>query len=112
MKLSEAYYQAVNDKDIARVEAFIHPDIRFVGPMMMAEGKDKYMPMLRSFITMFKSITIRNVFEKDDKEMVVYDLNCMPPMGSVRAAALFTIKDGLISEIELFYDTNPFQQKS
>ena len=43
--------------------------------------------------------------------MIVYDLDCDAPLGTIRGAALLTFQDGLIIGYELFYDARPFEEK-
>jgi hypothetical protein len=43
--------------------------------------------------------------------VIVYDLECQPPVNVFSAVALLTFKNNLISKIELFYDARPFNIK-
>ncbi|MBL4588267.1 hypothetical protein JKY79_02900 [Candidatus Babeliales bacterium] len=41
--------------------------------------------------------------------MVAYSVHFKPPLTLLNAAGLVTEKNGLITKIELFYDTKPFE---
>lgn len=103
-----AYYQAINDKDLAVIEKLLHPNIRFLGPLADITGKNEYLESLkRFFFPSFKKITIRAQFGTGDQAMLVFDLDCPPPIGIVRTAVLMTFKDQLIVRLEAFFDPRP-----
>jgi len=107
---AEAYYKAMNDKDLAAVGAHLHPDVRFVGPMADMNGKDAVLEAAKRFATLTKSIKVRAKFGSDDKAMLTYDVDFGEPIGICRTAVLMTFQDGLIGRIELFYDARPFEK--
>ena len=41
--------------------------------------------------------------------MIAYDFLCSAPIGNCRTAELVTLEDGLIRDVELFYDARPFE---
>ena len=59
---------------------------------------------LKFFLPSFNKLTIRATFGSDDQAMLAFDLDCPLPIGIVRTAALITFKDGLIVQIEAFFD--------
>lgn len=62
----------------------------------------------KRFVTLFRSLEIDRVCDGENEAVVVYDLDCPPPIGTFRAAAFFRFDGTLISSIELFYDPRPF----
>ena len=101
-----AYYQAINDRNLAVIEKLLHPDIRFLGPLADVTGKNTYLESLkRFFLPSFKKLTIRAQFGTSYQAMLVFDLDCPAPIGIVRTAVLMTFKDDLIACIEAFFDS-------
>ncbi|MEI8295388.1 MAG: nuclear transport factor 2 family protein [Alphaproteobacteria bacterium] len=107
----EAYYQAMHNKSISGMAEYLHPDVRFVGPLAQISGKEAVLEAVERLMPFFSTITIRAKFGSTDQTMVAYDLNCSEPIGILRVAALMKFDDGLISRIELFFDARPFEKK-
>ena len=107
---AEAYYEAMNNKDLAGVARHLHPDVRFVGPMADLVGKEAVLEAAKRFVTLIKSLRVRAKFGSDDTAMLAYDVDFGEPIGICRTAVLMTFKQGLIASIELFYDARPFEK--
>ena len=108
--LAVAYYTAMHNKDLAGLDKYLHSDVRFIGPMAESKGKEAVLKAAEGFMNFFKSITIRAQFGSGNQAMLAYDLDCPAPVGTLRAATLFTFDDGLIKTLELFYDATLFQK--
>ena len=105
---AEAYYKAMNDKDVSGMARHLHPDIRLVTPMEELTGKDAVLEAARRLLNFIQSIEVRAKFGSEDQAMLTYDMKFAEPVGVCRAAALMTFKDGLIVRNELFFDARPF----
>jgi hypothetical protein len=103
---AEAYYQAMNDKDLAGVATHLHPDVRFMAPLADLTGKEA----AKRFVGLTKSLKVRAKFGSDDKAMLTYDVDFGEPIGICRTAALMTFQGSLIVGLELFYDARPFER--
>ena len=99
---AEAYYNAMNDRDLAGVAIHLHPDVRFVGPMAELAGKEAVLEAAQRFVTLIKSLRVRAKFGSDAAAMLVYDVDFGEPIGICRTAVLMTFK--------LFYDARPFEK--
>ncbi len=111
MSIAEQYYLAMGKKNLESLEQFLHPEVKFIGPMAEMVGKDRVLGAAEHFTKLFDSIEIRHTFENGSAEMIVFDLLCPEPIGRFRAATCMEIKDKLITRMELFYDARPFEQK-
>jgi len=108
----EAYYKALNNKDLAAIAPCLHPDIKFLGSMASIAGKEEVLEAVKWLLPLFRDLTIRAKFASENQVMVAYDLNCHEPVGVIRVAALISLEeDNLISGIELFFDPRPFEKK-
>jgi hypothetical protein len=106
LQIAENYYKAMNDKDINKIASYLHPNVKFIGPLATLDGRETVVQALAGFLTVFKSLKICSKFGERDQAMLVYELECLAPIGGGRVAGLITIKDKLISNIELFFDTS------
>ena len=107
---AEAYYQAMNDKDLSSMALHLHPDVRLVGPMDALTGKEAVLEAANRLFNLIKSIKVHAKFGSDDQAMLTYDMDFAEPVGVCRAAALMTFKNGLIARNELFFDARPFEK--
>jgi SnoaL-like domain len=105
------YYNAMSEKNPADIERCLHPEVRLVSPLAVVTGKEAVAEAAKHLMGFFNKLTVRNKFGAGNHAMVAYDLDCPAPLGLVRAAALLTFKEGLISEIELYYDARPFEKR-
>jgi hypothetical protein len=53
----------------------------------------------------FKSLAIRAEFGSENQAMIVYEVE-IPGLPKLQAASLLSFQEGLISKIELFYESN------
>lgn len=105
------YYTAMGNKNTKQLSDFLHPEVHFVGPMAEMVGRNRVVDAAQNFMKLFTALEIRHVFEDGENALVVFNLICPDPIGTVRASTLMTIHHGLIVRMELFYDTRPFFAK-
>lgn len=108
---AEAYYKAMNDKDLSSMARHLHPDIRLVSPLDALTGKEAVLEAANRLFPLIRSIKVHAKLGSDDQAMLTYDMDFAEPVGICRAAALMTFKDGLIARSELFFDARPFTAK-
>jgi SnoaL-like protein len=107
---AEAYYKAMNDKDLAGVGRHLHPDVEFIGPWATLTGKEAVLEAAKRFVSFTKGIRIRAEFGSETQAMLTYDADFGEPIGICRTALLMTFKADLIERMELFYDARPFEK--
>jgi ketosteroid isomerase-like protein len=105
---AEAYYKAMNDKDLSGMARHLHPDIRLVTPMEDLTGKEAVLEAAKRLLPLINSIKVHAKFGSEDQAMLTYDIDFVEPIGVCRAAALMTFNDGLIMRNEIFFDARPF----
>jgi len=104
--LAVAYYTEMNNKDLDGIAKYLHQDVHFIGLLGETNGKEALLGAAKGFMDFFKTLTIRAKFGSGNQAMLAYDLECPEPVGILRAAALFTLDDGLITKLELFCDAS------
>jgi hypothetical protein len=100
-----AYYRALGEKNIEEVKKYLHPDIQFTDPQEKVIGREAVLKAAKGFTGIFKSLTIRAKFGSEDQAMIVYDVEIPGLTKNLHAASLLSFREGLISKIELFYDS-------
>lgn len=111
LSLAESYYNAMLAKDFDKMASFLHENVRFTSPLAEMHGKDAVVRAAKNFGEILQDIQIRSRFSSGNQIMFAYDMIVPEPIGKFRAAVLMEFMDGLISNIELFFDASPFQQK-
>lgn len=100
-----AYYTALGEKNIEKVKEYLHPDIQFTDPQEKVIGREAVLKAATGFTGIFKTLTIRAKFGSEDQAMIVYDVEIPGLPKKLQAASLLSFQEGLISKIELFYDS-------
>jgi hypothetical protein len=100
-----AYYTALGEKNIEAIKEYLHPDIQFSDPQEKVIGREAVLKAAQRFAGIFKSLTIRAQFGSENQAMIVYDVEIPGLSKKLQAASLLSFREGLISKIELFYDS-------
>ena len=87
------------------VKKCLHPDIQFTDPQEKVVGREAVLKAAEGFTAIFKTLTIRAKFGSEDQAMIIYDVDIPGLAKYLRAASLLSFQEGLISKIELIYDT-------
>lgn len=111
MDTAIAYYTAMGKKDVNEAAKYLHSDIHFISPLATINGKDTVVEAIKGFMASFRAIHIRVKFSNEGNAMLVIDVDYPAPIGLLRTASLLTIKNRLITGIELFHDTVHFERK-
>ncbi|RXH58158.1 nuclear transport factor 2 family protein [Granulicella sibirica] len=108
--IAGAYYEAVSKKESESVATLLHHDVRLIGPLGNAEGKESVLQAVMRFAGLLKSLRVNVSFGSGDQAVVNYDVDFGEPFGVIRSLALISLKDNLIARIELFFDARPFEK--
>lgn len=100
-----AYYTALSRKNLPEVKACLHPNVQFSDPQETLIGREAVLRAAQGFTGVFKSLTIRTQFGTEEQAMIVYEVEIPGLSQKLQAASLLSFQEGLISKIELFYDS-------
>jgi len=109
--IAVAYYTALGKKNLEEVKRYLHPNIHFTDPQEQVIGKEAVLKAATGFSTIFKSLTIRAKFGSENEAVIIYDVEIPTFAKPLRAASHLSFQDGLISKIDLIYDTRCFMEK-
>lgn len=87
------------------VKKYLHPDIQFADLQEKVIGREAVLKAAKGFTDIFKTLTIRAEFGSEDRAMIVYEVEIPCLAKNLQAASLLSFREGLISNIELFYDS-------
>ncbi len=107
---AQAYYQAINNKDVAAAEKYLHADVVVTSPLDNLVGKEAVLKALNFFIPYVKNLTVRTACGGDNQVMLAVDVEYHEPIGMLKTAALMTFQDGLIVRNEIFFDARVFEK--
>lgn len=99
------YYKALGEKNMGEVKKYLHPNISFTDPQGEVIGREAVLNAANGFTKIFKTLTIFAEFGSDDQAIILYELEIEGLSKVLRAASLLSFQEGLISKIELIYDT-------
>lgn len=111
LTIAETYYHQMLQKNFAAMEACLHPDVYFIGPLSQMQGKAAVVEAAKNLSQVLTDIEIRAKFSLDNQIMLAYDFIFPAPIGKLRAAVLMEFNNQLISKIELFFDGRPFEKQ-
>ena len=94
------------------VASLLHANVRLLGPLGEAEGRESVLRAVAGFASLLKSLHANVTFGSEEQAMVNYDVDFGQPSGIVRSAALITCKEDLIEGIELFFDARHFTENT
>lgn len=100
-----AYYTALGEKNIEKVSKYLHPNIQFTDPQETVIGREAVLKAAQGFAGIFENLTIRASFGSENQAMIVYEVEIPGLSKKLQAASLLSFQEGLISKIELFYDS-------
>lgn len=109
--IAEAYYTAMKNNDVTTLEAFLHPNVEFTGPLATLSGKEAVVEAARNFIAHLEDLKFRAKLGEEDQVMLALDVEFPSPVGKFPTAVFMNFQDSLISRIELFYDGRILETK-
>lgn len=109
--IAVSYYTALGEKNLEEVKRYLHPNICFTDPQEQVIGKEAVLKAATGFSTIFKTLTIRAKFGSENQAVIIYDVEIPNFTKLLRAASLLSFQEGLISKIDLIYNTRCFEEK-
>jgi ketosteroid isomerase-like protein len=96
-------------------EASFADDVRFTSytsPVKELQGKAGYLQATKRFYSMIRSVEVREVVTDGDRACARTHYTLQPPNGGPEftsdVAEWFTVRDGAIASLEIYFDSAPF----
>ena len=106
--VAQAYLAALEAKDYEVMRGLLHDDLSFRGPMMTVGSADDFIQAVRMLGPITKRVELRKMVAEGDDVCVFYDFVTNAPIGTSRMAECYTVADGKIQSIELYFDPRPW----
>jgi len=94
-------------------KSFLSDDLAFTSftsPVKQVTGKAAYLESTKRFFAMIRSLEVRDLIIEGTKVCALTRYELQTPAGSFQSdvAELFTVADGKISSLAIYFDTAPF----
>ena len=106
-----AYYEAITNKSPQLAAEHLGEEVKLVTPLAEVSGKGAVVGAIIGFSEAIDGINFKAKLSNDSQVMLAYEIIFPRPIGAVRAAGLFTLKDDKIQNIELYYDSQSMESK-
>jgi|SRR5687768_6910145 len=101
--LVRRYISCIGNKRYDDLEAYLHPNFEFNGPITLRSAAD-YIGMLRDHSKHIAGVEVKALFVDSGDCCIIYDLMMDTKIGAVACLEWLTIKDGRISATRLHFD--------
>ncbi|MCX4083862.1 nuclear transport factor 2 family protein [Rickettsia hoogstraalii] len=71
-----SYYTSMRAKKFEEMATCLHPNIHFIGPLSVMDGKESVVGAAKNFAMFFKNLTISEKFSSNDKVMLALEFDC------------------------------------
>lgn len=89
--------------DVEGLAALLAPELRVAGPLYRLDSREAYLEALRADPPLRCGYRLLSITEAADEALVLYDYR--RPGGALTIAQHFRLRDGLIVEMLLVFDT-------
>jgi hypothetical protein len=110
LEIGEAYLNALNAQDIAKITLLADPEIHFKMPFTEVSNRDAFLAAVRRMLANLNELEVLSKFSSGNQAMFLYETRFNEPVGTVRAASLMTIEKEKIREMEVIFDARPFDK--
>jgi hypothetical protein len=110
LEIGEAYLNALNAQDIAKITLLADEQIHFKMPFVDAYKRDGFLMAVRRMLANLKDLNILSKFSSGNQAMFLYEAHFNQPVGTIKAASLMTIEGEKIREMEVIFDARPFDK--
>lgn len=107
--LALEYLAAVGNKDYAKLEQLLAPDLRFQGPAMSRSSAADFIGALKRLSAIHVRNDVKRVFADGGEVCVIYDFVTDTAAGALSTIEWLRFEGGRIRSIDLYYDRLPWQ---
>lgn len=107
----ERYYAAQQEKDFATIRTLLHDDISFTGALGTTDTAEDYIKGLKGMTATMTGMKRHVIVAEGDEVLQVYDLTLATPPVTLAVAQWFTVRDGKIATLRVYFDPRPLFEK-
>jgi ketosteroid isomerase-like protein len=109
-RIVEGYFTAWTTKKAGEAYTFLAEDLEFTGPSARYHTAAEFKPGLEMFTAMTSSARVIELLIDGDRAAMLYDCELAPPIGTLRIASFFRVRNGKISSYETLFDPTEFNK--
>ncbi len=103
-----AYLRGFERKDPEEIARYLRAEVRYHAPNVQLNGKAALVEAAKRFSAAMTGFPVHAKFAAGEQVMLAYDIEGPEPIGAQPAAQLMTFRDGLIAEVQAYFDPRPF----
>jgi hypothetical protein len=107
-RIVEAYFNAWTSKKTDEAYALLADDLQFSGPNATYHSAKEFRPGLNGFAAMTKWAKIVDLLVDGDRVAMLYDCELPAPVGVLRIASFFRVKNNKICSYDTRFDSTEF----
>lgn len=105
----DAFYREQKDYEV--IESLLADDFQFVGPMATFKGREAFMRFIRDIGPQKNQIDVKCILAEGDEVAVFHDFRSETPViGPLPFAEWYSLKNGRIQSLRLYFDAREFAQ--
>jgi len=102
------FQAAMGKGDMRAARGFLADDLSFVGPFDRFHAAEPYLEALLQLAPMIERVDMKRMFAEGDDVALFYDLVTKTPAGTAPCAERYSMKNGKITHIQVYFDARPF----
>ena len=106
----EGYFNAWTTHRPDDAFAFLADDLKFAGPTAAYDSAEAFRPALNAFAAMTKRAKIVELLIGDERAALLYDCELPDPVGVLRIASFFTVRNGKIAAYDTRFDATDLRK--
>ena len=106
----EGYFNAWTSHDPGAAFEFLADDLKFGGPTGSFDSAADFRPALNGFAAMTKWAKVQELVVDGDRAALLYDCELPEPVGEIRIASFFTVKNGKIVAYDTRFDATELRK--
>jgi hypothetical protein len=103
LTVARAYHRAWSTRTFDDLDRYVGDDLRVEVPINAYGGKRDFLDAVRRTAQMATRVTVLSELGSEDEALLLYDMTL--PIGLLRVAEHFQIKDGRIRQLRQIHDT-------
>lgn len=106
----EGYFDAWTSHDPDRAFSYLAPDLKFAGPTAGYDSAAAFRPALEGFAAMTRAARVVELIVDGDRAALLYDCDLPDPVGTLRIASFFTVRECRITAYDTRFDATELRK--
>src|SRR5262245_16952966 len=108
-RIVQRYFDAWTSQKTDEAYAQLAADLKFGGPTASYQSAAEFKPALERFAAMTRRAVLLELIVDGDRAAMLYDCD-LAPIGTLRIASFFRVRDGKIAEYDTRFDATELRK--